>query len=129
MVRHFRHVGSPPQIVGDAMQLHGTTVFTGEQSQRGYRLNRMAMSLTDADNRQRFVADEAGYMQRVGLNEAEATLVRRRDWKGMLDAGGSIYLIIKIAGALGITLPEVGAHTSGRTLAEWQAARAAARGH
>lgn len=106
-----------------------TIVFTGEQSQRGYRLNRMAMSLTDAANRRRFVADEAAYLRDMGLTDAEAALVRQRDWKGMLESGGSIYLIIKIAGALGVTLPEVGAHTSGRTLQQWQAARAAAKGH
>ena len=111
------------------MQINGATVFTGEQSQRGYRLNRLAMSLTGAENRRRFVADEDGYMRSMALSPAEADLVRRRDWKSMLESGGSIYLIIKIAGALGISLPEVGAHTSGRTLAEWHASRAAAKGH
>jgi protocatechuate 4,5-dioxygenase alpha subunit len=111
------------------MQIGGATVFTGEQSQRGYRLNRMAMSLTDADSRRHFVADEDGYMRSMGLSAAEAEMVRRRDWKAMLESGGSIYLIIKIAGALGIGLPEVGAQTGGRTLAEWQAAHAAFKGH
>jgi protocatechuate 4,5-dioxygenase alpha chain len=111
------------------MRILGATVFTGEQSRRGYRLNRMAMSLTDADNRRRFIADETGYMRAMHLTDAEAELVRQRDWKGMLDAGASIYLIIKIAGALGISLPEVGAQTSGRTLEEWRASRTAPAGH
>ena len=39
----------------------GTPVFTGERAHAGYRLNRMAMSLTDAANRRKFVADELGY--------------------------------------------------------------------
>jgi len=95
------------------MQIPGTIVFTGEQSRRGYRLNRMAMSLTDAGNRQRFVADEAEYMRGMVLDDDEVDLVLRRDWRGMLAHGGSIYLIIKIAGALGCTLQEVGRHTSG----------------
>ena len=38
-------------------EIPGTTVFTGEPSQQGYRLNRMAMSLTDSANRERFRAD------------------------------------------------------------------------
>jgi protocatechuate 4,5-dioxygenase alpha subunit len=43
-------------------EIPGTTVFTGERSRQGYRLNRMAMSLSDPANRQRFCADEAQYM-------------------------------------------------------------------
>ncbi len=95
------------------MQIPGTIVFTGEQSRRGYRLNRMAMSLTDAANRARFVADEAGYMRAMDLEDDEADLVLRRDWRAMLEHGGSIYLLIKIAGALGCTIQEVGRHTRG----------------
>jgi protocatechuate 4,5-dioxygenase alpha chain len=104
-------------------EISGAPVFTGERSRVGYRLNRMAISLTDAANREAFVADETGYLQATGLNEAEANLVRRRDWKGMIEAGGNIYLIIKIAGALGIALYEVGAHTAGMSLEQFMAQR------
>jgi protocatechuate 4,5-dioxygenase alpha subunit len=97
------------------MQIPGTIVFTGEQSRRGYLLNRMAMSLTDAANRTSFVADEAGYMRGMGLHDDEIGMVSRRDWRGMLEHGGSIYLLIKIAGALGCSIQDVGRHTSGHT--------------
>jgi len=103
--------------------VHGALVFTGERSQAGYRLNRMGMSLTKPENRARFKADEVGFMTESSLTAQEIDLVRRRDWKSMLDHGGSIYLLIKIAGSLGITLPEVGAQTAGMTLAEYQASR------
>ncbi len=96
------------------MQIPGTIVFTGEQSRRGYLLNRMAMSLTDPANRSHFVADEAGYMRGMGVPDEEIAMVGRRDWRAMLAHGGSIYLLLKIAGALGISLQEVGQHTSGR---------------
>ena len=96
------------------MHIPGTILFTGEQSRRGYLLNRMAMSLTDAANRTSFVADELGYMRGMGLHDDEIDMVSRRDWRGMLEHGGSIYLLIKIAGALGCSLQEVGRHTSGR---------------
>jgi protocatechuate 4,5-dioxygenase alpha chain len=96
------------------MEIPGTIVFTGEQSQRGYRLNRMAMSLTDPANRQRFVADDVRYTRAMGLTDDEVDLVHRRDWRGMLEAGASIYLIIKVAGALGVTLQQVGEHSAGR---------------
>jgi protocatechuate 4,5-dioxygenase alpha chain len=104
-------------------EISGAPVFTGERSRRGYRLNRMALSLTDPANRAAFVADEASYMRGMGLTDAAIDLVRRRDWKGIIDAGGNIYLIIKIAGALGIGLYEVGAHTAGMTLEQFMAQR------
>ncbi len=97
------------------MRIPGTILFTGEQSRRGYLLNRMAMSLTDAANRTSFVADEAGYMRGMGLHDDEIDRVSWRDWRGMLEHGGSIYLVIKIAGALGCSLQEVGRHPSGGT--------------
>ena len=81
------------------------------------------MSLTDAANRAAFVADETGYLRGMGLDDAEIDLVRRRDWKAMIDAGGSIYLLIKIAGAVGVPLYEVGAHTAGMTLEQFMARR------
>jgi protocatechuate 4,5-dioxygenase alpha chain len=104
-------------------EVAGTKVFTGERSRTGYRLNRMAMSLTDAANRDAFVADEAGYASGMELNDAEIDMIRRRDWKAMIDAGGSIYLLIKIAGALGVPLYAVGAQTAGMTLEQFMASR------
>jgi protocatechuate 4,5-dioxygenase alpha chain len=104
-------------------EISGAPVFTGERSRAGYRLNRMAMSLTDPANRAAFVTNETDYLQRMGLTDAEVDLVRRRDWKGIIAAGGNIYLIIKIAGALGIALYEVGAHTAGMSLEQFMAQR------
>jgi protocatechuate 4,5-dioxygenase alpha chain len=101
----------------------GGYVFTGEDSARSYRLNKMAMTLTAPENRARFKADEDGYMRGLGLSEQEIDLVRQRDWKGMMDYGASIYLVIKIGGSVGHSLPEIGAHTAGMTVAEFQAAR------
>ena len=60
-------------------------------------------------------------LRESGMDEGEIDLVCRRDWKGMLEHGGSIYLIIKIAGAVGNSLPQVGVHTAGITLEEFQA--------
>jgi protocatechuate 4,5-dioxygenase alpha chain len=104
-------------------EIAGTLLLTGERSRAGYRLNRMAMSLTDPANRAAFVADEIGYAGGMGLSDAEIDMLRQRDWKAMIAAGGSIYLLIKIAGALGIPLYEVGAQTAGMTLEQFMAQR------
>jgi gallate dioxygenase len=106
-----------------SIAVDGGYVFTGENSARSYRLNKMAASLTAPDNRAEFQADEDAYMRARGLSDQERDLVARRDWKGMMDYGASIYLVIKIGGSVGHTLPEIGAHTAGLTLAEFQARR------
>jgi gallate dioxygenase len=94
--------------------ISGAYLFTGERSARAYRLNKMAMSFTDAANRAKFQAGEEAYMASSGLSDDEKDLVRRRDWKGMMDHGASIYLVIKIGGVTGHPLPVIGNHTAGR---------------
>ena len=101
----------------------GTTVFTGQRSQQGYRINKLAMSLTDPENRERFKADERGYMQAFGFTEHEMDLVERRDWAGLVDAGGSIYLLIKIGGAVGQNLLHMGAQMRGESFEEFMKTR------
>ncbi len=96
--------------------ISGAYLFTGERSARSYRLNKMAKSFTDAANRERFKADEESYMETSGLSADEKNLVRRRDWKGMMDYGASIYLVIKIGGVTGHPLPVIGNHTAGRSI-------------
>ncbi len=106
-----------------SVAMSGGYVFTGENSAKSYRLNKMAVSLTSPECRTRFKADEDGYMRGLGLSDHEIDLVRRRDWKGMMDYGASIYLVIKIGGSVGQTLPEIGSHTAGMTVAEFHARR------
>ena len=104
--------------------ISGAYVFTVERSARGYALNKMANSLSSSDNRVRFSEDEAAYMRGMGCSPEQVDLVARRDWKGMLEGGASIYLMLKIGAAVGVALPEIGAHSAGMTLAEYQARKA-----
>jgi protocatechuate 4,5-dioxygenase, alpha chain len=106
----------------------GTTVFTGERSHQGYRINKLAMSLTDPANREAFRADERGYMARFGLTDVEIDLVARRDWSGLVGAGGNVYVLLKIAGTVGQNLLQMGAQMRGETLESFMAARPRHRG-
>jgi protocatechuate 4,5-dioxygenase alpha subunit len=96
--------------------ISGAYVFTGERSASGYALNKMANSLSSPENRARFQADEPGYMRGLGCSDTQIDLVKRRDWKAMMEHGGSIYLLLKIGAAVGVSLPEIGAHTAGISL-------------
>jgi protocatechuate 4,5-dioxygenase alpha subunit len=101
--------------------ISGAYVFTGERSARSYQLNRMANTLSSPEKRAEFQADEAGYMRGMGLSEHEIELVKLRDWRAMMDHGASIYLLLKIGAAVGHSLPQIGAHTAGITVAEFHA--------
>lgn len=106
----------------------GTVVFTGARSHQGYRINKLAMSLTDPANRDAFRADERGYMAKFGLTEAEMDLVARRDWTGLVEAGGSIYVLLKIAATVGQNLLQIGAQMRGETLDAFTASRPGKQG-
>src|SRR5690349_18796436 len=50
----------------------GTTIFDGEQAQKGYALNKMCMSFNDAASRAEFLRDEGAYyfFRRTNMNAA-----------------------------------------------------------
>ena len=91
----------------------GTTLFDGNQAQKGYALNKMCFSFNDAANRAEFKADEAAYMHKFGLNEQQATAIRQRDVLGLLAAGGNVYYLAKFAGILGLDVQDLGAAQTG----------------
>jgi len=93
------------------------------RSPQAYRLNKLGMSLTDPANRQAFLADEPGYMRALGLDEAVIALVRARDWGRLIEAGGNIYLLLKIAATVGQTLLQMGAQMRGETVEAFMATR------
>jgi protocatechuate 4,5-dioxygenase alpha chain len=98
-------------------EIPGTFVFTGERSRQGYRLNRMAMSLGDPQNRARFLADEASYMAAMELSRPEQEAVRQRDWSLLLAQGGNIYLMLKLATTVGQTIGDMRAQMRGEVMA------------
>ncbi|MDH3680836.1 MAG: protocatechuate 3,4-dioxygenase [Acidimicrobiia bacterium] len=99
------------------------TVFTGERSRQGYRINKLASSLTEPANREAFLADEDAYCRRYGLTDQERQLIAERDWNGIVAAGGNIYLFIKIAATIGSNLVAVGARMRGESVEEFLATR------
>jgi len=111
---------SQPEPIGD---IPGTTVFTPERSRRGYRINKLASTLTNPENRKRFLADETAYMRAMALTDMEMDLVRRRDWAGIIEHGGNIYVLNKIAATVGHTLLQMGAQMRGETLEQFMATR------
>jgi protocatechuate 4,5-dioxygenase alpha chain len=93
----------------------GTTVFDAERSRQGYHLNMFCMSLMKAENRAAFKADEAAYLQRFPMTEAQRAAVLKRDWNGMIALGGNIYFLAKLFSSDGKSFQHVAALMTGAT--------------
>ncbi|MFD9699907.1 protocatechuate 3,4-dioxygenase [Lentzea sp. NPDC059081] len=78
-------------------EIPGTYVFGIEDCRRGFALNALCASLATPRNRMRFLADEAAYCDEFGLSADQRAALLDRDWKAMLDAGGSIFYVCKLA--------------------------------
>jgi protocatechuate 4,5-dioxygenase alpha chain len=97
-------------------RIAGTTIFDGEQAQKGYALNRMCFSFNDAANREAFRKDEDGYCTKFGLDCSQRDAVRRRNVAEMIEAGGNIYYLAKLAGIFGLSVQDVGAQQTGMSV-------------
>lgn len=101
----------------------GTYVFDGRLSRKGYRINKLCISLTTDETRAAFKADEEAYMSKFGLTEDERRLVRQRDFLGLIQNGGNIYMLLKLGAVTGNGLYQMGAQQRGETLQEFLATR------
>lgn len=88
---------------------------------RGYALNRMCGSLTDPENRGRFLADEAAYCDAYGLSPEQRRAILERDWTAMLDLGASIFYTVKLAMVDKKSVQDLGAVFTGMTPEEFTA--------
>lgn len=84
----------------------GTRVFTAARARKGYHLNQFAMSLMKAENRARFKADEAAYLDDWPISAEARAAVRARDYNALLDMGGNVYFLSKIFSTDGIAFAE-----------------------
>ena len=82
-------------------QIPGTPVFDGEQARKGYALNKMCFSFNDAKNRAEFLRDEESYCGKYDLTPAQRRAVRNRNVLEMIEAGGNVYYLAKLAGIFG----------------------------
>jgi protocatechuate 4,5-dioxygenase alpha chain len=104
----------------------GTTIFDGTQARKSYALNKMCFSFNDAENRRAFLADEAAYCARFGLSEQQRRAVHSRNVLAMIEAGGNIYYLAKLAGIFHLSMQDIGAQQTGTSVAEFKARLVAA---
>jgi len=94
----------------------GTTLFDGRAAGKGYQLNAMCYSFNDARNRAAFLEDEQGYYDRFHLTPEQRRAVASRNVLAMIEAGGNIYYLAKLAGIFGLSVQDVGAQQTGMSV-------------
>jgi protocatechuate 4,5-dioxygenase alpha chain len=99
----------------------GTYVFTSDRAIEGRHLNRFCMSLMKAANRSRFKADERAYLDEWPMSESQKRSVMMRDFKALLEQGGNIFFVLKIAAVDGRPTQSVAASFSGQSTEEYAA--------
>lgn len=104
----------------------GTTIFDGDEAQKGLALNRMCFSFNSAENRAAFLRDEDAYYNKYGLNEQQRAAVKSRNVLSMIEAGGNVYYLAKLAGIFGLNVQDIGAQQTGTTVDAFKAKLVAA---
>jgi protocatechuate 4,5-dioxygenase alpha subunit len=100
-----------------------TSIFDLRLAQRGRRLNKLCAALCSPQEREAFKRDEEAYLSRFGLDEGEKDLVRKRDFRGLIEAGTNIYYLLKIGAVTGNGLYRMGAKMRGESYEQFLATR------
>jgi protocatechuate 4,5-dioxygenase alpha chain len=95
-------------------------LFTAEDNDRARALNLMCASLVRPESREAFLRDEAAYCDSYDLTEDQKAAVLARDWAGMLDLGGSIFFVYKLAVVCGVSMQDLGGIFTGMSTEEFK---------
>jgi protocatechuate 4,5-dioxygenase alpha chain len=98
----------------------GTRVYTAARARRGYHINQFAMSLMKPENRERFRADEAAYLDEWPLSDEAKAALLARDYNHLLDLGGNVYFLSKLFSSDGLSFAEAVSTMTDMTFPEYR---------
>jgi gallate dioxygenase len=104
-------------------RLDGTYPFTLARSVKGYRLNKFLHNLTHPECRAAFRSTPDEAFMSAGLTTEERELVRRLDWRGMIQYGVSFFMLEKLGAVVGVSNLHIYAAMRGQSLEEFQKTR------
>lgn len=102
------------------LDVPGTTIFDAEQSRKGYWLNQFCMSLMKAENRDRFKADQRGYLDQWPMTEEQKQAVLAADLNRCIALGGNIYFLAKLGATHGKSFQQMAGSMTGKTEEEYR---------
>ncbi|MFB0610827.1 protocatechuate 4,5-dioxygenase subunit alpha [Aurantiacibacter poecillastricola] len=103
----------------DLEDIPGTKVFTARRSRQGYHLHKFCMSLMKEENRKEFKADERAYLDKFKMTEEQKEAVLERDLTRLLELGGNMYFLVKIASTDGWSALKAVSSMSGMSAEEY----------
>jgi len=103
------------------LDVPGTTVFDADQARAGYGLNQFCMSLMDASNRARFLADERAYLNDWNMTDEQRQGVLDRDLNVLIGLGGNIYFLAKIGATDGRSFQQMAGSMTGMSEDDYRA--------
>lgn len=98
----------------------GTVLFDGKMAMKGYQLNKMCYSFNRAENRERYLADPEAYFDEYNLTDEQKDACRRKDVLAMINVGGNIYYLAKLAGVYKMNMQDIGAQQTGMSVEEFK---------
>ncbi len=107
-----------PQLEG-AEKLPGTYVFDLATSARALRLNRFLHGMIVPARRELFKTDPEAAYEQAGLSAAEREMVRKLDWRAMLQHGASFFCLEKLGKVTDVSNPMMVAAFRGESLEDF----------
>jgi protocatechuate 4,5-dioxygenase alpha chain len=99
----------------------GTKVFTAKRSRQAYHLHKFCMSLMKEENREAFRKDERAYLDRFKMSEEQKQGVLDRDLNRLIELGGNMYFLVKLASTDGWSAQKAVSSMSGMSAEEYAA--------
>lgn len=118
--RHLQHMAT--QLDG-AGALSGTYPFDLERSVKAYRLNKFLHAMIEPQHREAFKADEEASFAKASLTPEECAMLRRRDWRALIQYGVIFFMLEKFGAVLGTSNLHIYAAMRGQSLEEFQQTR------
>ena len=103
----------------DLEDIPGTKVFTARRSREAYHLHKFCMSLMKEECRKEFKADERAYLDKFAMTEEQKQGVLARDLSGLIELGGNMYFLVKIASTDGWSALKAVSSMSGMSAEEY----------
>jgi gallate dioxygenase len=104
-------------------ELPGTYPFTLDRSVKAFRLNEFLHELIKPEVRKRFVEDPEPMFEQARLTVEERDMLRRRDWRALIQYGVIFFLLEKLGAVVGTTNLHIYAAMRGQTLEQFQQTR------